>query len=196
MTSQYEDSFLHMLDPVDDLIRSTDNPLHRKILLNYRRHGLLEVAGKWEELLGPDMTVEHPVYTMNHLGQSFTLDGMTAVAGFYKEQATSDALVIWPHEQRVAVADWGFAAEVTFYNFIPGAALVAVGLEADDPDAMYLLQAQYAMAWHYASDGRLIGEHVYESPSQRKVVKPDPADVITPERAAELAGQLLADPPA
>ncbi|MFT4395240.1 hypothetical protein ACLTEW_09940 [Gordonia lacunae] len=38
----YEEEFVHMMDDVDVLIDTLTNPLHRKILINYRRHGLLE----------------------------------------------------------------------------------------------------------------------------------------------------------
>jgi hypothetical protein len=32
----------------DELLRTTENPRHRAILSNYRRHALLEVSGLYE----------------------------------------------------------------------------------------------------------------------------------------------------
>ncbi len=58
-----------MMDDVDDLIDTLENPRHRKILINYRRHGLLEVSGRYEELLAPNMTVPHPHYRLFEGGQ-------------------------------------------------------------------------------------------------------------------------------
>jgi hypothetical protein len=47
---------------IDALIERTGNPRHRAILRNYRRHVLLELAGRWPEILTPEMTVARPVY--------------------------------------------------------------------------------------------------------------------------------------
>jgi hypothetical protein len=38
------------------------NPRSKAILENYRRHANLEVCGLYEQILTPEMTVEHPVY--------------------------------------------------------------------------------------------------------------------------------------
>ncbi|MFF7633042.1 hypothetical protein ACFZB9_07795 [Kitasatospora sp. NPDC008050] len=47
----------------DLLLDRTENPLHRRILENYRRHALLEVTGRWREVVhDPAMIVDHPVY--------------------------------------------------------------------------------------------------------------------------------------
>ena len=63
--------------------RNIDNPHHRAILKNYRMHGLLEVAGRYEDLLAPDKTVEEPHAARLHEGgQSLILDGMDQVRGF------------------------------------------------------------------------------------------------------------------
>jgi hypothetical protein len=44
----------------DRLLETLDNPRHRRIVANYRRHALLEVAGEWEPIFAPDMTIEIP----------------------------------------------------------------------------------------------------------------------------------------
>ena len=57
--SRYEHEFVTMFAGLEKQLENVDNPRHRAILKNYRRHGLLEVAGRYQELLAPDMTVEH-----------------------------------------------------------------------------------------------------------------------------------------
>ena len=47
---------------VERLIETTDNPHHLYRLHAYNRHRYLEMAGRWEEIFTPDMTVEKPVY--------------------------------------------------------------------------------------------------------------------------------------
>ena len=196
MASQYEAGFVGMFDSVDELIRQAENPHHRAILLNYRVHGLLEVSQRYRELMAPDMMVEHPVYRMNEDGKSFALDGRDQVASFYHELEASGAIVLWPVEQVVAVADWGFASEALFRQFVPGSVLAAGGADIDDLEATYLVSHVYSMVWPYDERARLIGEHVYEDGSTRQISKPDPADVITPADAKRLLAPVLATPPA
>jgi hypothetical protein len=50
------------------------------------------------------------------------------------------------------------------------------------------------MIWPYDENAKLIGEHIYTDPSSACVEKGDPADVITPEQAAELVTPLLDGP--
>jgi hypothetical protein len=40
----------------DRLLETLDNPRHRRIVANYRRHALLAVAGEWEPIFEPDMS--------------------------------------------------------------------------------------------------------------------------------------------
>jgi hypothetical protein len=55
---------------VRQLIEATENPRHRYLLQAFDRHRNLEHAGRFEEIFTPEMTVEHPVYRFNMLGQS------------------------------------------------------------------------------------------------------------------------------
>lgn len=191
MTSKYAESFVGTFERLDAIIRKTDDPHHRAILLNYRQHGLLEVSGRYEEFFGPDKMVEHPIYHMSDT----ILDGKDQIRGFYHELESNGALVIWPVEQVVAVADWGFAGEATFNHFVPGKMLAQEGEDVDDLDAMYLVTTRLLQAWHYDERARLIGENFLEYRSRRVVTKPDPADVITPAEARRLYAPILANPP-
>jgi hypothetical protein len=191
MTSKYAESFVGTFERLDAIIRKTDNPHHRAILLNYRQHGLLEVSGRYEEFLTPDKMVEHPIYHMD----GTVLDGMDQVRGFYQELERNGAIVLWPVEQALAVADWGFAGEATFNHFVPGKMLAQDGEEIDDPEATYLVTMTILQQWPYDEWTRLIGENFFEYRSRRVVTKPDPVDVITPAEARRLYAPVLANPP-
>jgi hypothetical protein len=188
--SRYESVFATSFIELEKQIANTDNPHHRAILKNYRMHGLLEVAGRYRELLAPEMTVEHPHYRLHEGGGSLILDGMAEVAAFYESLVTANALVMWVGEQDIAVNDHGFSGEVEFNQFLPGAMLgesVFSSVQGgDDPDDMYLLTRTLAFVWPYDQRARMIGEHVFEDVASRTILKPDPADVITAARAAEL----------
>ena len=54
---------------VQRALEVTENPRHRYLLQAYDRHRNLEHAGRFEEIFAPEMTVEHPVYRFNMIGQ-------------------------------------------------------------------------------------------------------------------------------
>ncbi len=180
--SKYEHEFVHMMDGVEKQIDSLENPHHRKILKNYRRHALLEVSGRYQEILSPDMTVEEPVYRLFENGQSIVLDGMQQVETFYQALAETDTLVMWTGDSKFSVSDHGFSGETLFSQFVPGrilgdgvfGAVHAGEASADkdsagtiDPDGWYLVRRTLAFVWPYDETGRLVGEHVYETRPRR-----------------------------
>jgi hypothetical protein len=175
----------------DELLARTENPRHRAILLNFRRHALLEVAGRWREILTPQMMVERPVYRINENGRSLHLSGMGSIAAFYQDIADRGLNVFGPIEEAVLVSDWGLAIESLFGNYVPGHVLAEQGEDIDDLDAPYQLTHYMASFWPYSEDGRLIGEHIYEDTASRTIHQLDPGQVVTPAQAAELLSPML-----
>jgi len=180
----------------DELLARTENPRHRAILLNFRRHALLEVSGRWREILTPELTVEQPFYRINENGRSLHLFGVPEVAAFYQDVADRGLNVFGPIEEDVFVSDRGLAIESLFGNYVPGHVLAEQGEDVDDPQAWYQLTHYVASFWPYGDDCRLLGEHVYEDAGSRALHKLDPADVVTPALAAELLAPLLDATPA
>lgn len=186
----YEAEFKNSMAAVDALLETTDNPHHRAILHNYRRHVYLEVCGRIDEILAPDMTVPYPRYRICWAGTTRMLDGPDQVRAFYTELGHAGA-VLWNTDEQIAVADWGFASELTLNQLVSGRALIAGGEDIDDPDAVYRLKSRQAFVWPYTPEAKLIGEHIYEDAASREITKPNPADVVSPERAAELVAPHL-----
>ena len=177
---------------VRELIEVTENPRHRYLLLAYDRHRNLEHAGRYEEIFAPEMTVENPVYRFNLSGQPpMTLEGRERVEPIYKLWAETNQCIFYNENETVAVGDRMVVSTMTGYQQTLGSALVAGGIEADE-DAMYLLKGRVAMVWPYDEQGRLLGENVWEyDPSEHDLIKLDPEDVLTTERAAELLEPLI-----
>lgn len=177
---------------VQALIEVTENPRHRYLLKAYDRHRNLEHAGRFEEIFAPEMTVEHPVYRFNLSGQPpMTLEGREQVEPLYRHWAETNQCVFYNESETVAVGDWMVVSTMVGYQQTLGAALVAGGIEADE-DAMYLLRGRVAMIWPYDERGRLVGENVWEyDDSEHDLIKLDPDDVLTTERAAELLEPLI-----
>ncbi len=177
----------------DALLAVTENPRHRAILLNFRRHALLEVSGRWKEILRPEMIVDDPYYRINENGNSVHLRGIAEIGAFYAGLTEAGLNVFGPIRENIAVADWGLAIESFFGNHVPGRVLRDQGEDVDDPDAYYQLTHYMASFWPYDADCRLVGEHIYEDTGSRRIEKMDPANVITPEQARRLLAPLLRD---
>lgn len=177
---------------VQELIEITENLRHRYLLEAYDRHRNLEHAGRFEEIFAPEMTVEHPVYRFNLIGQPpMKLEGREQVEPIYRLWAETDQCIFYNERETVAVGDRMVVSTMVGYQQTLGSALVAGGIEADE-DSMYLLRGRVAMIWPYDERCRLIGENVWEyDESEHELIKLDPDDVLTTERAAELLEPLI-----
>lgn len=178
---------------VDRALAVEDNPRHRHILLNFRRHGLLEVSGLWEQILIPEMTVEEPRYRLMEGGRTHHFDGMAAVAGFYRDMTERGDNVFGALEEEVAVSDWGLFTEGVFAKVLPGSA-DELREDGADPDRYYQVSVITAFAWPYTG-GRLLGEHVYEDHNSRTVVEVPADTFVTPAQARERLAPFLAQTP-
>ncbi len=177
---------------VQELIERTENPRHRYLLEAYDRHRNLEHAGRFEEIFAPEMTVEHPVYRFNMLGQSpMKLEGREQVEPLYRLWAETNQSIFYNESETVAVGDWMVVSTMVGCQQTLGSVLLAGGIDADE-DAMYLLRGRVAMIWPYDERGRLVGENVWEyDEREHDLIKLDPGDVLSTERAAELLDPLI-----
>ena len=176
---------------VERLIETTDNPRHLYLLHAYNRHRYLEMAGRYEEIFAPDMTVEKPVYHFNMLDRSFTLDGAEAVKFVYQEWADTGQCIFYVDDEKLAVSDTMIVSTSAIYKQTPGSILAAEGIPFD-PKVTYLVKTAEHMIWPYDDQGRLIGEDVWEyDETVREFIPPDPADVLTVEQSAKLLNPLI-----
>lgn len=176
---------------VRKLIELTDNPRHRYLLQAYDRHRNLEHAGRFAEIFTPEMTVEHPVYRF-HMGLPTSLDGREQVEPVYRYWAETNQSVFYIASETIAVGDWLVVSSTLGYQQMLGSDLAASGFEVDDPGAMYLRKGRVAMIWPFDERCRLVGENVWEfDESERELIKLDPQDVLTTQRAAELLEPLI-----
>jgi hypothetical protein len=179
---------------VQELIEVTENPRHRYLLQAYDRHRNLEHAGRYEEIFSPEMTVEHPVYRFDMLGQpAMKLEGREQVEPLYRHWAQTNQSIFYNESETVAVGDFMVVSTMVGYQQVAGADLAAAaaalgGAGGDlDPEAMYLLRGRVAMVWPYDEHGRLVGENVWEyDEAEHALMRLDPEDVLTTEQAAEL----------
>ncbi|MDQ4075093.1 MAG: hypothetical protein M3220_02465 [Chloroflexota bacterium] len=186
--NRFEKENYQVTEPVAELLTVTENPHHRAILENYRRHIHLELAGQYEKIIAPDMMVDNPVYRINW-GKPTTIRGKQEVLEFYRSAAGKYAM--WNSEDKIAVADWGVCDELTFHFLLTGKDLEEFDIEVDDKTAHYHFTTRRAFIWPYDEYARLIGEHLYMDETSADVQQVDPSEVITPERVAEIHQELL-----
>lgn len=181
---------------VERLIETTDNPRHLYLLHAYNRHRYLEMAGRWQEIFAPEMTVDHPVYHFNVFGINTVLDGAEAVQAVYSEWAATGQCIFYAENESLAVGDNVICSTATIWQQTPGALLAEAGAPVD-PAAHYLVGNVEHMIWPYDDEGRLVGEDVWEiDEASRQVIPVDPADVLTIEMSAKLLDPLIKPLPA
>ncbi|WFR73527.1 hypothetical protein P9209_07745 [Prescottella defluvii] len=164
---------------VERLIEQTQNPRHLFMLHAYNRHRYLEMAGRFEEIFEPEMTVENPVYRFEYLGQKLRLEGAEQVKAVDRAWSETDQCVFYAEDEEVAVSDHMIISRSIMYQQTAGAEL-AEGFPEIDPDAMYLARVANVMVWPYDDRCRLIGEDVWEyETSERELIKLAPEEVLT-----------------
>lgn len=178
---------------IDALLKTTTNPRHRFMLEAYHRHRFLEIAGRYEEIFAPEMTVDSPVYHFQVIGATATLHGAEAVKGFYGVWAQTNQSIFYVEDEQIAVADNFIASVSTMYQQVHGKTLAASGIAIDDEDAYYLTRVPgMQMFWPYDDQGRLLGEDVWEpNPAARSMVKLAPHEVLTSEQSGKLLAPFI-----
>ncbi|MEJ8854842.1 hypothetical protein WKW79_09705 [Variovorax robiniae] len=178
---------------IDALLEVTTNPRHRFMLEAYHRHRFLEIAGRYEEIFAPDMTVQSPTYHFEVAGNSATLEGRDAVKGFYAVWAQTHQSIFYAEDEQIAVADNFIASVSTMYQQTHGRTLMANGIQVEDENAYYLIRIPgMQMFWPYDDQGRLMGEDVWEpNPAARTLTKLDPSEVLTSEESGRLLAPFI-----
>lgn len=176
---------------VERLLERTTNPRHRFLLETYNRHRYLEMAGRYEEIFAPEMTVEHPVYRFDMLDEKLVLDGREQVMAVYADWAEKGQCIFYAEDEQLAVGDHMVISRATLFQQTPGAVLVESGVEVD-PQATYLMKSRESMIWPYDDRCRMIGEEVWEfDPSAREIIPIADEDVLTAAQSAELLEPLI-----
>jgi hypothetical protein len=181
---------------IERLLERTENPRHRFLLLTYHRHRYLEIAGRYEEIFAPEMTVDEPVYRFYTGGVPLTLSGRDTISDLYALWTQTAECIFYAEDEQLAVGDDLICSNAIAYQQHPAPSLVARGHVVDDLDATYLRRTRQLMVWGYDERGRLLGENVWElDHSAAEIIKLDPADVLTAEEAAARLAPHIHDLP-
>jgi hypothetical protein len=184
-----------MMAGAERLMEKTTNPRHLAILRNYRRHAMLEVSGRFDEIFDPSMTIETPQYVSYTPNGCQILDGVEDVMRvFYGQFMEHGASVMILENEAIAVDDWGLASEYISNDYINATVARLRGFDVDDDNATYLHRHRVIMTWRYSDDCRLIGENV-SMEMGGTIEKLAPEDVVTVAEAHEKLGPLIGPNP-
>jgi hypothetical protein len=186
--NRFEKAVYECMNPTAKLLERTTKPLHRAILLNFWRHVHLEGAGEYDEILAPDMIVDHPVYRVTWGATPGVIEGKDGVRAFYNSVGEA---VLWHSDDRLAVEDWGICDEITFHQLALGSNLRLIGYEVAHADRLYHVFSRQAFIWPYDARARLAGEHLYEDKTSLRIEEIDPSEAITPARVREIHREQL-----
>lgn len=178
---------------IDSMLERTTNPHHRAMLLNMRRHILLELSGRWQEVLLPEFTVEVPRYrVVTPLGAIEPI-GLEAVTEFYAGLFTANSGVWTAIDEQMHVHDRGVISEALLAAFMTGKALAEAGADVD-PALEYMVTFNQVYVFEFDENAKLIGERSYDAGNQRlyPVAK---EDVVTFDDAARILRPYLDNPP-
>src|SRR4051812_33267454 len=187
--NRFEQAVYECMNPTAELVERTSEPLHRAMLLNFWRHVHLEGAGEFEQIVAPDMMVDHPVYRVTWGASPAVIEGKDGVLAFYNSVGEA---VLWHSDDRIAVGDWGVADELTFHQLARGADLLAIGYDVPDPQNLSPVPSRQGFIWPYDARARLAGEHLYEDKTSLQMEEVAPAEAITPARVREIHREQLA----
>jgi hypothetical protein len=168
------------------------DPRQRAIVENFRVHAMLEVSGRWEDILSPELTVRHPVYVVSEGDNTETFDGMDAVRGFYGDMTNAGLHVLVPITERMAVSDWGISFESLLSQTIPGHLMHIFGESVPDESQTYVMTSRVSNVWPYDENAKLLGENVYVDQASKVILPARPEDVVTPEIARKVLEPILA----
>jgi hypothetical protein len=159
----------------DDLLRTVTNPHHRKILINYRRHAILEVCGRYDEILAENLTIANPDYLMYVGGAPISYTGHDRVKALYKSMVQTNICVMMFENELLRVDDAGFSTRVTFHIFMPAAIALHFGapIESHQLDEMVIQTTDRIMVWDYDGDGRLKGENIWVGGGSFRICPPE-----------------------
>jgi hypothetical protein len=179
---------------IDSALARTADPHQRAMLLNMRRHILLELSGRWREVLQSEYTVDVPRYrVVTPLGAVEPV-GLDEVKAFYESLFDARSGVWTAIEEQLIVHDKGVISEALLAAFMSGGALADAGADVD-PSQDYMVTFNQAYAFEFDQDAKLVGERSYDANNQ-KLFPVAKEDVITFDQAAIALAPFLDNPPA
>lgn len=176
----------------DRLLAKLENPRHRRIVSNYRRHSLSEVAGLWEQIFGPGMMADEPIYHMAFADVGGRWLDRQGIRDFYAMLVQERLNVIGIRSSRITVGDESMTTDSEYLHFMTGEQAIRMGATGIDPRGYYRAESHTVGVWYFDEQARLLGEHGGVV-GQTTFVEIPEEEFITPEEAMVALVPLIND---
>src|SRR5690349_102332 len=133
----------------DRLLAKLENPRHRRIISNYRRHSLSEVAGEWEQIFGPGMMADNPKYHLAFADVGGKWLDREGIRGFYTTLVRERLNVIGIKSSHVTVGDESMTLDSEYLHFMTGGQAIGLGAKNIDPNGFYQAQSHIVGVWYF-----------------------------------------------
>ena len=146
---------------VEERLKSETNPKIRRNLENVLKHMHAEALGDLGGLLDTitDEGTSYDAYGSDD--PSMSPKSKQGVREFYENFIASGATKLELDVDRLVADEDVVVTEGIMRMAYPGATLLAMGHEVDDPEAFYLYEARMCVLWPFGDDGLAKGEDSY-----------------------------------
>jgi ketosteroid isomerase-like protein len=146
--------------PLEERLATETDPILRRNLEIVIAHAKAEARADLDSLLAT--LSENPVYRLGPPGAPrMNPRGHDEIREYYTNFVASGATQLQHAMERVVVDRHMVLTEGPLRIAYPGATLIAMGIEVDDPQAFYLYEARMAILWPIDDKGLIIGEESY-----------------------------------
>jgi hypothetical protein len=169
-------------------LKTEKNPLHRRQLEQIIEHMKGEAAGDIDRILTTVSPKATYISYDNPIGPPRVFKGHDEIRQFYDQMLAAISVNLEYFVERLVVDDYCVVTEGVSKSAVKGAALSAMGIQVDDPNAHYLAEGRNVVIWPFDRDGMIMGECIYpgagSAPADIARRKLRPEEIGTFEEAA------------
>lgn len=137
------------------------NPLHRRQLEQIITHMKGEAAGDIDAILTTVSPNASYISYDNPGGAPRVFKGHDGIRQFYNQMFAAVSINLEFFVERLVVDDYCIVTEGVNKTAIKGTTLAAMGIQVDDPGALYLTLGRTLVVWPFDRDGMILGENIY-----------------------------------
>lgn len=137
------------------------NPLHRRQLEQIITHMKGEAAGDIDAILTTVSPNASYISYDNPGGAPRVFKGHDGIRQFYNQMFAAVSINLEFFVERLVVDDYCIVTEGVNKTAIKGTTLAAMGIQVDDPGALYLTLGRTLVVWPFDRDEMILGENIY-----------------------------------
>lgn len=151
--------FLTQYEKFESDIASYADAHEQRMLLCYLLHSLRIACGLYDKVFDDNVAVQDPDYRFLDSGQ--ILRGSAQAIEYLKSEAELAALLTIPRQQRIAVAEWGFASEQVSHIILGSSSEIQQSKKSLNNKMVQVECVKLAMVWRCNAQGQMESVRFY-----------------------------------